>query len=546
MRLQHVVISPAVILAAVTLAAGSGQAQTTWYVDDDACPGPGSGTPADPFCKIQDGINAAVRGDMVLVLPGTYLENIALVDKGITLRSDGDGNPATHDISPEATIIDGQTLGSVVTFASTSELEDSLLEGFTITNGKAELGGGICCNSNTAPVISHNVITSNTSAYGGSWLLLGGGIYCSGSSVHITGNTIADNNCSGIGGGIAVTAGSSVRIAGNTVARNEAVAGECAGIYCESSACEIVGNLIVDNFAFNKPLDCYGGGISCVDSQALITNNIIAANVAAGSEGPGYGGGLSCLSSIVTLENNTIFMNSSDYMGGGIFTERSEITVSSSILWANEAVRGDQISGNPEVSYCDVQDGWPGIGNIDSDPLFVDSDGPDDDSGTWEDNDLRLAAGSPCIDAGAPGTDRCTDKDYFGNPRVLDALGTHEPRIDMGAHEFDHVHLQVTGNATPGAALTFTTSGTPAFHVWLFVGTQPGALCLGHYGGLFFDFSSPWFQFFWGRIPPSGSFDVTVAVPATMPVPTQLVFQELGRYAGNWGTTSNPVEIVIE
>ena len=31
-------------------------AQTTWYVDDNNCPGPGSGTQTDPFCEIQDGI----------------------------------------------------------------------------------------------------------------------------------------------------------------------------------------------------------------------------------------------------------------------------------------------------------------------------------------------------------------------------------------------------------------------------------------------------------------------------------------------------------
>ena len=31
-------------------------AQTIWYVDDDNCPGPRSGSEPDPFCKIEDGI----------------------------------------------------------------------------------------------------------------------------------------------------------------------------------------------------------------------------------------------------------------------------------------------------------------------------------------------------------------------------------------------------------------------------------------------------------------------------------------------------------
>ena len=43
----------------------------TWIVDaaQPACPG--SGTPADPFCRIQDAIDAAQGGDTVLVRSGT-------------------------------------------------------------------------------------------------------------------------------------------------------------------------------------------------------------------------------------------------------------------------------------------------------------------------------------------------------------------------------------------------------------------------------------------------------------------------------------------
>ncbi|MEW6745310.1 MAG: right-handed parallel beta-helix repeat-containing protein [Planctomycetota bacterium] len=543
MRLQHVVTSHVVILAGVALAAGSGLAQTTWYVDDDACPGPGSGTAADPFCKIQDGINAAVRGDTVLVLPGTYLENIALVGKGITLRSDGDGNPATHDIAPDTTIIDGQQLGSVVTFTSTSDLEDSVLEGFTITNGQADYGGGICCNSNTAPVISRNVVSSNEpNLFARS---CGGGIYCCASEPVITENTIR-NNLAAKGGGIAIACGSAAVIKDNTIAENDwALYG--GGIYCDDSFCLVLGNLIAGNMLGTKLSRGDGGGLCCQHSVVVVDDNVFANNSTYMGEDIGLGGGISCVDTTAVLDNNTLVMNMTRNYGGGLYIYNSTVTLNSCILWANEAYdEGDQIYGDAEVAYCDVQGGCPGIGNIDSDPLFTDSDGPDDDPWTWEDNDLHLLAGSPCIDAGAPGTDRCTDKDYFGNPRVLDHQATFEPRIDMGAHEVDHVHLEVTGNATPGSTLTFTTSGTPAFHVWLFVGTAPGAACFGRYGALFLDFSRPWLVLFWGRIPLSGSFDVTVAVPATMPVPTPLVFQELGRYAGNWGNTSNPVEIAIQ
>ena len=57
---------------------GSVSAQTTWHVDDDNCPGPGMGTVVDPFCSIQDAIDARV------VLPveedrGIYTKGVALV-----------------------------------------------------------------------------------------------------------------------------------------------------------------------------------------------------------------------------------------------------------------------------------------------------------------------------------------------------------------------------------------------------------------------------------------------------------------------------------
>jgi hypothetical protein len=67
-----------------------------------------------------------------------------------------------------------------------------------------------------------------------------------------------------------------------------------------------------------------------------------------------------------------------------------------------------------------VQGGWPGAGNIDKDPLFVDV----------SIDDYHLLSGSPCINAGDPAYVPAPDEtDLDGQPRVIGG------RIDMGVYE---------------------------------------------------------------------------------------------------------------
>jgi len=90
------------------------------------------------FTSIQEGIDAAVDGDVVVVHPGTYRENINFGGKNITLRST---DPTDWGVV-DATVIDGGLKDSVVTFQG-GENESCFLAGFTITNGDSTWGGGI-------------------------------------------------------------------------------------------------------------------------------------------------------------------------------------------------------------------------------------------------------------------------------------------------------------------------------------------------------------------------------------------------------------------
>ena len=110
------------------------QAQTTWYVDcGSSCPG--TGTQGDPFCTIQQGIDAAYDGDTVLVLDGTCTgdgnRDLNFGGKAITMISEN---------GPDNCIIDCQ--GTEVDphrgfYFHREEGSDSILSGLTIINGYA-------------------------------------------------------------------------------------------------------------------------------------------------------------------------------------------------------------------------------------------------------------------------------------------------------------------------------------------------------------------------------------------------------------------------
>ncbi|MBW8038647.1 MAG: DUF3466 family protein [Planctomycetes bacterium] len=254
----------------------------------------------------------------------------------------------------------------------------------------------------------------------GSW---GGGMhnyYCSTAPTLINCSFI--NNLAGTGGGMCNLSSSPILV-NCTFTYNSAFEGGGMSNLCGD---EGPSEPVITKCAFirNSAGDVGGGMFNQIGFQTL-TNCILSGNSAE------YGSGILVSESVLTLIGCTFSGNSADDSGTICsWYDNSELRLSNCILWdgGNEIYNRDDSTIN--VTYSDVQGGWPGEGNFEADPLFRDADGPDGIPGTEDDN-LRLSIGSPCIDTGDPNyMAEPNETDLDDRPRVING------RIDMGAYEY--------------------------------------------------------------------------------------------------------------
>ena len=338
---------------------------------------------------IQAGINASTSGDTVLVQPGTYIERIEFSGRNISLGSlfliTGDTNYIT------TTIIDGDSLGSVVTIDD-GEDSTALITGFTVRNGFADYGAGIKCND-SSPTIFRNVIRDNIYTH------QGGGVYIDGRSPHLSNCIITNNSSVGPWGTGSMGSGIACVNSNAIISKNLITANRCgienendgfgAGVFCAASSALITQNVISGNFATMS-----GGGLDCIGQGTAIFNNIITGNWTM------HGGG--GIAGSATIINNVIVNNSAGLYGGGFHSGDEVSNIANNVFWGNSAPTAPQLSifMGSVVTFNDIEDGYPGNGNFNSDPLFRNSPA----------GDFRLqsiscgySVNSPCIDAGHHG-----------------------------------------------------------------------------------------------------------------------------------------------
>jgi hypothetical protein len=260
-------------------------------------------------------------------------------------------------------------------------------------------------------------------------------------------------------------------IDGFTIRNGKAVNG--GGINCFASSPAIVNDTITGNAVAVSGFvyDAYGAGIYCSSGSPTIANNLISGNVAPVSvfSPRGYGGGIYCVRAPARIVNNTIVGNTATD-GGGIWCSsypaptivNTIIAFNYSGIYANggsPTFRHDCVYGNPAYNYSGIAVPTGTPGNISADPLFVRNPGDGGDGWGVGDNDdygdLRLRAGSPCVDAGdnpsvpADSLDLDGDGDitqalpfdlggglrFVDDPAAVDTGAGAGPVVDIGAYE---------------------------------------------------------------------------------------------------------------
>jgi hypothetical protein len=427
-----------VLVIGTLLAAASLQAQATWHVDDDAPLGGDGLTWDTAFQFLQDALWVASAGDEVYVAGGSYQPD-----------QDEAGNVTPGDREATFQLVNGVALyGGYAGLADPSSPgnRDIRLYETTLSGDLAgdDQPGFENCDENSY----HVVTASDTDA-----------------TTVLDGFTITGGNAStwygwvvpAWGGGVLVTAGD-LSIANCLIKSN--IADNGGGLTCDSSHLALRACKFAENYASGLVETSYGGGMASLDSTMTLTNCTFTGNWVDFMGGGGVfqeGGDVTLLGCVLTgnrgycggavfvrryfsettcrLGNCTVTANTANE-AGGVYCEDGSSTLTNCILWGDSPGEIGLYSGNLLVTYCDIEGGWPGEGNIDNDPLFVDP----------SDGDYRLLPGSPCIDAGdTPALPAGLFVDFAGQCRVLDDVCTPDTgvpaalmpvTVDMGAYEY--------------------------------------------------------------------------------------------------------------
>lgn len=263
------------------------------------------------YARVQDAIDAAVSGDVIVVCAGTYEERLVVDGMQLEIRGEDGVN---------VTVIDALEAGTTLTVTGGAEVT---VEGLTLRQGLSANGGGnINCEGSTL-VLSRVNVERGLAAWGG-------GLAADGCTLSVTGGRFSRNAATGDeGGGGMFLASSTGTIAWTEVVHNTAYRG--AGVYLKGDLMELSQNTISRNAA------SIGGGLFSY-GNSTISRNSFAVNTAS------YVGGGAFLSGHDgEVRGNAFTRNAADEDGGGLYVSGGAPLVLNNDFVANQS--GDDGGG---------------------------------------------------------------------------------------------------------------------------------------------------------------------------------------------------------
>jgi hypothetical protein len=456
---------------------------STIYVDDDAAPGGDGSSWQHAYTYLQDALAAALPGDEIHVGQGIYKPDtdsahpdgtgdrdasFRLLD-GVAIKGGfagvGAADPNARDIARYESVLSGDLAGDDVPVVDPCDLlteptraentyhivtaepcgRSAVLDGFTISSGKAQNGGG-------GLYLPQIVMPCSPSIR----------------------NCTFIGNCANGGAAVCVYAAARPELIDCLFIQNAALQGGAMESTCGRSSDIGPGDFLVRGcvFAWNFAAGAgkYAAGTGGAIDIRWAPPSAIADCTFVGNRTEL--GGAIYTSAGGNIVNCRFIQNMADQMGGAIYVDATEMTVASctffdniaacakacyaegqatlsvsnTILWDGGDEMGMGEGALAYVAYSDMQGGWPGEGNIDTDPLFAapgywdvsgTPDDPNDDffvvgdyhlksqAGRWDPNSQDWvidAVTSPCIDAGDPNSPVANEPEPNGG------------RINMGAY----------------------------------------------------------------------------------------------------------------
>ena len=338
---------------------------TTWTVDDDG--------KAD-FDNIQAAVDASSDGDEIVVMPGTYTgtgdEVVNMLGKEIWLHSsEGQG----------VTIIDGEGTRRGINCGN-GETSNTIIEGFTITNGYNKDGGGMYTSS-SSPMLTDCTFTNNTASEGGGM--------CNRFSSNptlinckFTGNVASDN-----AGGMYNGYNSNPILINCLFNKNTNLGFLGGGMYNSSSSPTLTDCTFTDNTA-----NYSGGGGGGMCNRWIGSNPTLTGCTFTGNSGRDGGGVYNSIETNPTFENCTFENNTAINSGGGMFNSEF-ISNSSTQIGVGMCSSGSNLTLT--LTGCTFTDNTAadyggGMYNNNSSTTLTDTtlcgNNPDQIDGNWTDN----------------------------------------------------------------------------------------------------------------------------------------------------------------